>query len=145
MTSSLQRLTAWLCLVVALFAGFAPAQGFVLCLEPDGELCVDLVSDTESCVGCDDDGAPDDSPAPHDTATEPACCPCADYWVPGRTQDHPRPPRTVEFQSGPWVPAFTPPGLQCATLVAAVRVEAWGDTPRPRDSLALIRSVVLLV
>lgn len=42
MVSTLNRTIAWLCLALALLTGLSPAQGFVLCIETDGCVTVEL-------------------------------------------------------------------------------------------------------
>lgn len=142
MPSIVQRMTAWLCLAVVLLAGVLPAQGFVLCIEADG--CVEVKSSDASCDGCyghEVEAAPSAVLA---SAAQDAPCPCIDLAVPGTSQDRRVLPKPIGFQIGPCL---------------APRLEVLGGTfgvgagpprsppataPRPPESLALIRTVVLL-
>jgi hypothetical protein len=65
--------------------------------------------------------------------------------LPGATQEQRVPPRPIELQLGPWVPdapAFVTSSLAAAVLVARAPPT---EVPRPPESVALIRTVVLLV
>ena len=141
----LHRLTAWLCLAVALFSGLAPAQGFVLCLEPDGCLTLEVAAGTDKCGSCE----------PHrDENAQAACaalaatggdCPCIDFTVQITTKDQRVQPKRIDAPLLKWLvvrpsyyaePHVTASLASCAPLI---------DAPRPADSLLLIRTVVLLV
>jgi hypothetical protein len=143
--SILQRATVWLCLAIAVLTGLTPAQGVVLCLEPDGDLCVEVATAAETCSGCvvdSHDIAPDSDQA---VPTQEPCCSCLDLPVPGFSQDRQIVAKSIEFQFGPWVAApepFVPMAIPSPHRTA---YGTRGEVPRPPDSLALIRSVILLV
>jgi len=65
--------------------------------------------------------------------------------VPGFSQDRQVLPKTLEFRLGPWVAFVEPLVLPSIPSLLATSWGVWGEEPRPPDSLALIRSVVLLV
>ncbi len=138
----LQRLSAWLCLAVAVLAGVTPVQGFVLCLESDG--CVNLEFD-KAVVACDTCGDHGDGAEPAIDAAQDGECPCVDLPVPGTSRDRRLLPKPVDFQFGAWTAA------QCAStsvapVVLAPPVRApERAVPRPPPALERIRSVVLLV
>jgi hypothetical protein len=137
-------MTAWLCLAIALLTGVAPAQGFVLCIEADGCVSVEIKATDESCGGCDGHEAGTTTTSIAAAASGDAGCPCIDVAVPGAPQDERLLPRALEFQLGPWV-APTPALLPHALVAVASSVRAApADDPRPPESLALIRTVVLL-
>jgi hypothetical protein len=138
---SLHRLTTWLCLVATLLMGISPGQALVLCLEPNGGVTVELASDANRCGGC-----PDDASGSRE-GTVPAAdhpdCPCIDIpLVLGGKQDQ------LELKQVD-LPVSPPAALPAATVLtlepAVVTCQSRSDTPRPAQSLALIRSVVLLV
>lgn len=143
--SILQRLTACLCLAVALLTGITPAQGLVLCLEPDGCVSVEIAAADQGCESCEDHEEPS---APAEVATpttDEAHCPCLDLPLFGSSQERRVRPEQAEAQLGPWIAAAS---LQLAwtlpvvpLLVGAPRT----DAAHPPGSLARIRSVVLLV
>jgi len=145
MSPILQRMTAWLCLALFLLTGAAPAQGFVLCIEADGCVRVEVKSSTGDCGSCDShDSSSLPSQAPT-TPTRDAGCPCIDIAVPGSPQGKRVPPRPVEFESGPCITPplalFSQPLVSVAVALGATR----SQSPRPPESLAHIRTVVLLV
>ena len=143
--SFLLRLTAWLCLSMTLLAGVTPAQGFVLCIEADGCLSIELKSVVADCGGCEGHeegvlaGSVDAQPA------ESTDCGCIDLSLPSSPQDQRQQPKPVEFQVGPWIaPLCDLFSQQLTALCGATRAPP-SVAPRPPDALALIRSVVLLV
>jgi len=82
MTPRLDRLTAWLCLVLACFCGLTPAQGFVLCIEADGCVRVELKAADMGCAGCEGH-----EPATGiEEGTGGELCPCVDLAVPGEPE-----------------------------------------------------------
>lgn len=145
LTSFLQRATAWLCLGVALLTGVTPAQGFVLCFEPDGRTSIEVAKAAERCSGCESQEAPTTPTSPSVRLTHETGCPCQDVSVPGRAQDLRLQPRPIELQIGPCIAA--PPTLLGSLSVSSSPVVHAPPTevPRPPDTLELIRSVVLLV
>jgi hypothetical protein len=144
MTSMIQRTTAWLCLAVALLTGFTPAQGTVICLEPDGCVRIELAISAASCFGCGEHREDATPSSPVVRAPEVSDCPCVDLPVPGTSQER-RLRNSIALRLGSWIAnpvALTaPPLLPAPRALRALRL----DPPRPPESLALIRSVVLLV
>jgi hypothetical protein len=143
LSALLQRLTAWLCLAAACLTGLTPAQGFVLCIRPDGRVSVDLAASAAHCQCCAVE--PSGTPAEPGIARAPDddCCPCADLPVAPALQDRCSPSRTLAPQIGP-ATAPPPPAVPSALDPAAPAPGApRPEVPRPPDSLALIRSVVL--
>jgi len=143
--SILRRATAWLCLAVALLTGLSPAQGFVICLEPDGCVSFEIPSAAETCGGCGNHQEGDTSTKTVVRGAEVVDCPCIDLPVPSSSQDRRLQRKSIELEPGSWIadPSSSPapPFFPAPPTVGAVRPEA----PRPAESLDLIRSVVLLV
>lgn len=139
------RFVAWLCLALLLLIGSTPAQGFVVCIEADGCVSVEVkasAADCGSCDGHDRDGPAED--AVSGPSTNPGC-PCIDYVVPGFPDQRVVTNRSLELQVGPWI--APPADLHVVQPVPATTSER-GPPPRaPRVSqtLAHIRSVILLV
>ncbi len=138
-------MTAWLCLAVALLTGITPAQGLMLCLESDGCVRIEIASSAPECGGCEgheEDAAP---ATPSARGADDGACPCVDLPIPGATQEQRVQPKPIEFQLGPWVPAASP--IVSSPFVAALLASRAPPTevPRPLESVALIRTVVLLV
>lgn len=145
MTSFLQRTTAWLCLVVTLLTGVTPAQGFVLCFEPDGCISIEVATAAERCNGCESQEAPTTPGSPSVRLTHETGCPCQDVHVAGLAQDLRLQPKPIELKVGPWI-AAPPTFLYLLTVSPSPVVHAPPtEVPRPPDTLELIRSVVLLV
>lgn len=145
MPSILQRMTAWLCLAVALLTGVTPAQSFVLCIEGDGCVRVEIRSSDSGCDSCEGHEAVTPSSQTTTTADRITGCPCIDFAVPAVSKEHRVLPTPIEIQVGAWV-ALSPARLPQLPLSVAGAVRAPPvDFPRPPDSLALIRTVVLLV
>jgi hypothetical protein len=136
-SSLIRRLSAWLCLMLSLLIGSAPAQGFVLCLEPDGCVSLEIATASESCGAC----------AEHAQEAD-AGCPCVDLPVTGPESARPVQPKPAELtdlQLAVWV-ATLPEVLSSLRAEVALEFRAVPrGPPRPPGSLALIRSVVLLV
>lgn len=144
---SLHRLTTWLCLVATLLMGISPGQALVLCLEPDGSMTVELASGAIRCGGCPEGAScPEGKSGSREVtvpAVDPSDCPCIDIpLVLGGEQDKLK-LKQIDLPVSPL------PALPAATVLtlepAVVACPSRPDTPRPAQSLALIRSVVLLV
>ena len=145
LTPALHRIAAWLCLMAALVTGVTPAQGFVLCMEPDGCISVEIAAGTDHCVGCEAHvagGAGSFAPVP---ATAETDCPCVDFAVPGSTKDQSLQPKAADAPLLRWL-AMLPTSVASplAKTLPLFRVPRVG-VPRPSDTLLLIRTVVLLV
>lgn len=145
MPSPLGRLAAWLCLALALFTGLAPAQGIVLCLEPDGCVSLDLAAAAEHCSCCEVH-APGALPqAGAARVLDDEDCACVDVAVCGPAQSRWSQPRSITPQMGAWIPPCADPLRAVLVPPAPEARAARAEVPRPKDSLALIRSVVLLL
>lgn len=161
--AAIQRFTAWLCLAAALWMGLAPAQTFVLCLEPDGSMDLELAVDGR-CTGCgvscravmpksatcQDGGTTcvEEGCAPPTSHGQAAAavddgCPCIDLVLPTTGDDR--------IQPKPSQPDADHP-VACAPAIDMA--QGWPPagarscvTPaeRPPPALALLRSVVLLI
>lgn len=142
---ALHRFTAWLCLALALATGVTPAQGFVLCVEPDGCVSVELTATVDHCATCDEHaasgaGAMEVIPLAADTN-----CPCIDFALPGSTHEPAVQPKAADAE-GPTCCALRPTCTALPFLMPApTRHARRGEVPRPPDSLRLLRSVVLLL
>jgi len=147
LTPVLHRLTAWLCLVVALYSGLAPAQRFVLCLEPDGCVTPEVAAGPGRCGSCEPHREAS-SPAPWALlASLDAGCPCVDFRVQGTPEDQrvqQRRTRLPERCLAALPPASGASGGPERTGPPA-SLAPWVAAPRPAGSLLLIRSVVLRV
>lgn len=141
----LHRLTAWLCLAVALFSGLAPARGLVVCLEPDGCMSIEVTADGKHCGGCEAHQSPSNGGARSVSAASSTGCPCIDLAVSVATENQKVLSKSVDFPVAKWV-ALRP--LQIGKPWGAPSIPLCSrlfNPPRPPDSLLLIRSVVLLV
>ena len=161
---AIRRVTAWLCLVVSLWMGLAPAQALVLCLEPDGRVslevavggrCADCTEargtrePMPTCGGNDNTSQDEGAGRPAHTGTAAfdahSGCPCIDIAIPGADNDRVQ-PRSVPSQVERLValaPAFdVERSLPPPPFAALPRL--W-PSDRPSPGLALLRSVVLLV
>jgi len=142
--SILQRTTAWLCIAVALLTGTAPAQGFVLCIEADGCVRVEGQARDADCAGCEGhelEALPNQAAA---SSTGVPDCPCVDLALPGCRQEQRFLPKPIDFSIGSWIER-PPEFLSQHRTLAGLPVRAPPTlVPRPPDSLALIRTVVLL-
>ena len=138
----LRRFSAWLCLALALFSGLAPAQGYVLCVEADGCLSLEVSDAADSCGGCEPHRA-DGAPAASSCAAVDSDCPCVDISVSVGAKDKRIQPRPTD------VPALKLPVIRPATLCDRLLTDSLASptpdvaVPRPAHSLLLIRSVVL--
>lgn len=146
MTSVLvSRLTAWLCLALIFLTGLTPAQGFVLCIEADGCVSVELKATEANCGGCE--GHDESEPAVRTAASsgEADPCQCVDLAVPGTVDEQVKPSRTTEIHVGMWIALAPEVRFQQALLAAFSGRAPPAPLPRVADALAHLRSVVLLV
>lgn len=139
------RIVAWLCLALMLLTGVTPAQGFVVCVEADGCVSIEVKAAAAECGGCDgheSNGLPGESVSGSSSSTE---CPCIDYVVPGSPEKRVVTSSSLDLQVGPWVaPAAELHVVQPDPATTSER----GPPPRePRvaQTLAHIRSVILLL
>jgi len=133
------RLHAWLCLALLLLAGAMPARGFVVCVEADG--CVSLEiklpdADCGTCAGHEDMAS---------GTTTNSDCPCVDYIVPGLPDQRAVTNRSLDPQVGAWVAPVAVPFALHPTLAQTSERGPPPRVPRVAQSLAHIRSVILLV
>lgn len=73
----MQRLSTWLCLLVALFEGITAGRALVVCVEPGGSVSFEAALDGTACDGCMESQSP---AQPSDQISMPAesVCPCID-------------------------------------------------------------------
>lgn len=139
------RFVAWLCLALMLLTGLTPAQGFVVCIEEDGCVSIEIkapISDCEGCVGHERDGAPQESVS---NSSTDSVCPCDDYVVPGVPDDQVVAKRSLEFQVGPWIAPAMELSVVQPTIAATSERGPPPRAPRVAQTLAHIRTVILLV
>lgn len=138
----LHRITAWLCLAVALVAGVSPAQGFMLCVEQDGCVSLELAATADHCLDCEAH-----TPADVDAkfALDESRCPCVDFAMPSSTKEQALRLQSSVAPLAQWLAllpaAFAPP---TPFVTRSPRV-TWVAVPRPPDALRVLRGVVLLV
>jgi hypothetical protein len=140
----LQKIAAWLCLVLAVLTGAVPAQSFVLCIEPDGCVSFEAADAGGKCGGCESHEVTPRSPVSAVPSLD-TVCPCVDVTVAVSVRDE----RAQLKSSAPAHAALTGPFLAVASLPP---IESIGQPIRPdrtvgppQNRLTLIRSVVLLV
>lgn len=137
-----RTLKAWLCAALLLLTRLAPAAGFVVCIEPDGCVRIEVKAEGSACSDCKehDAGAPD---AQEPGTEDDSGCPCKDILVPANPNEQRPEPRAVVSDAAVLVALPVDPAT-----VAAPLGPAWTArpvAPRVESSLARIRSVVLLV
>jgi hypothetical protein len=127
--------------VVIALVGITPAQGLVLCLEPDGTVALEVGAPDSGCGGCTPDGGQEQPSEP----TSEENCPCIDIPIFSLGEQTQVQPRTVEISlDGPWLaPALAFVAVSAAQVESTVPQVV--DPPRPAERLAHIRTVVLLV
>ena len=137
----LRQLTVWLCLVAALFLGTSPGNGWVLCFEPDGAVAVELATASNGCGGC-----PGDAGALEEVAfssSESAGCPCIDIPLVLKSEHDRLQLKRIEVRASDLATIL--PATLFAFEPALAKAYPTLAPPQPAPSLALIRSVVLLV
>lgn len=91
-----QRLTAWLCLLLYLFAGVAPAAGVVLCIEDDCRVTVEMHPQGAHCCKRVADESPSHGGQSRLESTERTCN-CIDIpLVAQRDNAKPQLPQTAK-------------------------------------------------
>ena len=121
--------------------GISPGQAFVLCLEPDGAMTVELASDANRCGGC-----PEGTNGSREVtvpAVDPSDCPCIDIPLFLGGEQNKLKLTQIDLPVSPL--GALPPATVLTREPVVVTYLSRPDTPRPAQSLALIRSVVLLV
>ena len=139
------RLTAWLCLALVLLTGLTPAQGFVVCIEDDGCVSIEVKAADANCGGCEGHEEGDSPVQTAATSSEEAPCPCIDLPVPGSPEQELAQSRSVEIHVGPWIAPAPEIRVQHATPTVTAGRGPPPCIPRVADSWGHIRTVVLLV
>jgi hypothetical protein len=143
MDSLRNRCAALLCLALVTLVGLTPAQGFVVCIEADGCVSIEIKAAEPSCASCEGhepwDLTEDSDPT---TVSE---CPCVDYVVPGFPEGNAFKKGSVEFLAGPWTAPTVEILVGQRTLPSRSERGPPPRTPRVARTLAHIRSVILLV
>lgn len=138
----MRLLANWLCLALVLFTGVVPAQGFVLCVESDGCVRIEIKLDERDCRGCDEHlDEPAAPQAPSDAHED--MCSCTDFDVPGTCALHRLRANANEFCAALFTIA-PPPALVPVQAFHLDRAPCPIFRPRPPDALRLHRSVVIL-
>lgn len=145
MLSLPHRLTAWLCLALMLLTGLTPAQRFVVCIEKDGCVSIEVKAADAKCRGCERHAESDTRVQSAATSSDGAPCRCSDLALRASPEQRLAQSRSAEVVVGPRiapapeirVPHATP------TITAGRGPHPW--IPRAADSLAHLRTVVLLV
>jgi hypothetical protein len=128
-----------------LLAGLTPAQGFVVCIEADGCVSIEVKTAGEVCVTCEGHEPRAPATATVSDPTTPAACPCVDYVVSGHQCEQAVKSRSVDLRVGPRVAPAAELRVVPQTE-AAVRERAPPPRPlRAAQTLAHIRSVILRV
>jgi hypothetical protein len=137
-----QKIITWLCVAVTLLAGDVPGQAWVLCLEPGGQIALELASEANRCGGCP--GATGDHRDRRVPVADPSECPCIDIPLVLDSQQDELQRKQIE---DPVHGLTTTPAAVVSTCQPALAPlsRPRPDSPRPVHVLALIRSVVLLV
>ena len=141
MRQRLRKLATGLVLAVYLLTGLTPAQPFVLCLEPGGEIALEVAGRGTACPSSGET----EEPASTFEGAHTGCCPCVDIPLPAQDEDPQARPSSAGGSSAGAV--LAPPACLATVVVprpAPLAVYAQGR-PRPRAGLALIRTVVLRV
>lgn len=125
--------------MVTLLMAVAPVQGFVVCFEADGGICF------RTCCEREGYGRPAETGEPILESSEKPCCSCVDIAIAGQPHGDRIQPKLSEITVGPLM--MTAPVVVFQPFVFR-RIKDRSPPPKalcPRDSLAHIRSVVLLV
>lgn len=138
-THRLHVLTAWLCLGMVALAGFVPAHGFVLCLEPDGSLGLEAGSAEGRCGGCEVAGLPGHA------VTAGEGCSCTDIPLAKLGEARQLEPRVLEVRLDVLLEPSPVPAAELALPAAGAPVIAEASFAPPPSLLRFVRSVVLQV
>jgi len=145
MPSLLHRFTAWLCLALVLVTGSTPARGFVVCIENDGCVSIEIKAAYEDCDGCDGHDERDASEPVATASNDGEPCPCLDLVVPGYAEHQAAQLRSIDVHVGAWL---APPSVAWPIYAAPETTNGRGPPPCPprvADTLVHVRTVVLLV
>lgn len=145
MARTSSRFVAWLCLAVLLLTGVAPARGFVVCIEVDGCVSLEVKAQDADCGSCEEHER--EAPAGEEVAEPNANseCPCIDYVVPGVPDQRVSSNRSLELPVGPMVAAPTSDFHVAPVPIATMERGPPPRVPRVAPALAHIRTVILLV
>lgn len=145
MLSLCHRLIAWLCLALVVLTGLAPVQGFVVCIEADGCVSIEVEAADGNCRGCERSGEVDSTVQAAATQSDEASCPCIDVPVPGSPDQQLTQSRSIELHDGSWI--VPPPEIRVRHAVARDKSGRGPPPciPRIADFCKYIRTVVLLV
>lgn len=120
MSRRLDRLVAWLCVVLFLGTGAVPSGGVVVCVEADGCVRFELKAPGEECRACDEHDEGGSSPATLASEEDDGgACPCFDLALPGSGDEQRTAPRTgdacVSFPLPPAPETSRPMARECAS------------------------------
>jgi hypothetical protein len=139
------RFVAWLCLALTLLIGLTPPQGFVVCIEEDGCVSIELKAADASCGGCEGHEESSSTVLAAAASSDDVPCPCIDLAVPSSPEQQLSQSRSVEVPVGPWIAPPPDIRVQHATPTVTAGSGPPPCIPRVADSWAHIRTVVLLV
>lgn len=145
MSSLGTRLVAWLCLALVLLSGLTPAQGFVVCVEADGCITIEIKAPGGDCLSCGDHekaGVVDESVSSRGSDPE---CPCVDYVVPGFPDEQAISTRSIDLQTGPWIASDCERHDDRPTPAPASERGPPPRVPRVAQSIEYIGTVILLL
>jgi len=140
------RFVAWLCLALNLLTGLAPAQGFVVCIEEDGCVSIEVKAGNANCGDCE--GHEEESNLPVQAAASSngdAPCPCIDIEVPSAPEQQLSKWRSIAPHVDPWIAPPPEIRVQHATPTVTAGRGPPPCLPRVAASWEHIRTVVLLV
>jgi hypothetical protein len=136
------RLGAWLGAALILLTGLIPGQGFVVCIEQDGCVRIELKSSSADCGGCE---GHTQGELPFEVAAAADACPCVDVAVPDASDEQLTQSRSIELEVAAWTAPPPEARIEPSTLRATPGRGPPPRLPRVADSLAHLRSVVLRV
>lgn len=140
-----QQFTAWLCLAVAVFMGLSPTVELVVCLDPDGTFGVEAATEAGRCRSCESGETGDSTDQRLPKVESHTECPCVDLPLLAASDAERVAPKSVRLE----LHAITalPLCVECVPAMADAgdRSGLSAGEPRAPPTLALIRSVVLLV
>ncbi|TAJ24755.1 MAG: hypothetical protein EPO68_01060 [Planctomycetota bacterium] len=117
----------------------------MLCIEADGCVNLETKGPADPCDACEDHHDALDSVEIAATSGDGADCACIDIAVPNGTDAVTAKLRSIASCAGPWIAPPTAIRIEAAEQRDARRSQRPPDVPRVAQSLAHIRSVVLLV
>lgn len=139
--SILEPLSRWLCLTLAFLLGLSPAQGFVVCVEADGCVSIEVKAPQSVCGGCDQHEGDEEPGLTEEDGESDLACPCIDLPMPGA----PEVVRVSSVEAGAYIAPSPELTIQRAPLGASAPRRPPTGEPLVADSLAHARGLVLLV